>query len=174
MEIVPFLAPENRSVRIGRKRGQEPDLRKRNMSKRKGSNPKRRLAPAERLGAEAREALAHRLVYVGSALHKSKLGDYGFRPPVNPRPWKSICDGLRVVLLAEARDLFRRGILIGMFSEFSPDETPKYVWSVDPHGEVYEAKISPGTNEYKGYRLEEEDAMRAVVLREWKRRNPAN
>ena len=63
---------------------------------------------------------------------------------------------------------------MGMFSELSPDEAPKYVWSVDPHGEVYEAKISPGTNEYKGYRLEEEDAMRAVVLREWKRRNPAN
>jgi hypothetical protein len=77
-------------------------------------------------------------------------------------------------LLGEARDLFRQGILVGMFSDFSLDERPKYVWSVDPDGEVYEAKISPGTNEYKGYRLEEEDAMRAVVVREWKRRNPAN
>src|SRR5713101_936436 len=144
------------------------------MKARQGSNPKRRIAPSGRLDAEGRKSLAAKLTYVGSAHHKTKPGDYGFRTPVNPRPWKSICDGLRVVLLAEARDLFRRGILIGMFSEFSPDETPKYVWSVDLHGEVYEAKISPGTNEYKGYRLEEEDAMRAVVLREWKRRNPAN
>jgi hypothetical protein len=149
-------------------------LPKRNTSKRKGSDPRRRLAVADKFGAEARDALAQRLVYVGSALHKSKPGDYGFRPPVNPRPWKSICDGLRVVLLAEARDLLRRGILRGMFSDVSADEIPKYVWTVDPDGEAYEIKIIPGTNEYKGYRLEEEDSMRATVLREWKRRNPAN
>ncbi len=114
------------------------------------------------------------LTYVGSALHKRKPGDYGFRPPVNPRPWKSICDGKRVVLLAEARDLFRRGILLGMFSDFSEHGVPKYVWSVDDEGEAYEAKISPGTYEYKGYRLEEEDAMRELVLKEWAKRCATN
>jgi hypothetical protein len=111
---------------------------------------------------------------VGSALHKTKPGDYGFQPPVNPRPWKSICDGLRVILLAEARYLFRQGILAGMFSGFPDNGVPKYVWSVDAGGEAYEAKISPGTYDYKGYRLEEEDAMRNVVLREWKKPWTAN
>jgi hypothetical protein len=94
--------------------------------------------------------------------------DYCFHPPVNPRPWKSTCDGLRVVLLAEARELLRRGILCGMFSEFSGGGAPKYVWAVDTMGEVYEAKV--GNNGYHGYRLEDEDAMTRIVLREWAKR----
>jgi hypothetical protein len=140
------------------------------MRARRGRDPTRRIAPPDRIDAAGREALAARLIYVGSALHKTKPGDYGFHPPVNPRPWKSICDGVRVVLLAEARDLFRRGIHLGMFSEFGHAGVPKYVWSVDGAGEAYEAKISPGALAYKGYRLEEEDAMRAVVLKEWAER----
>jgi hypothetical protein len=63
---------------------------------------------------------------------------------------------------------------MGMFSDFEDYELPKYVWSVDDDGEVYEAKISPGSSSYKGYRLEEEDAMRDTVLKEWKARNLAN
>lgn len=140
------------------------------MKTRQGSDPKRRIAPPERLDSGGRQALAAKLTYVGSALHKTRPGDYGFQPPVNPRPWKSICDGLRVILLGEARDLFRQGIMAGMFSGFADDGIPKYVWSVDATGEAYEAKISPGTTDYKGYRLEEEDAMRNVVVREWKKR----
>ncbi len=82
--------------------------------------------------------------------------------------------GLRIILLPEARDLFRRGILRGMFSYFESDGIPKYVWSVDENDEVYEAKISPGTITYKGYRLEEEDPMRQSVLKEWKKRASEN
>ena len=142
------------------------------MTPRQGSDPKRRIAPPDRLEPAARELLATSLTYVGSALHKTKPGNYGFQPPVNPRPWKSVCDGLRVVLLAEAQGLFRHGILCGMFTEFPNGGVPKYVWSVDPDGEAYEAKISSGTHSYKGYRLEEEDAMRNAVLKEWAKRCP--
>jgi hypothetical protein len=138
------------------------------MKARQGTDPKRRIVPAHELNAEEREALASRLIYVGSALHKTKPGDYGFHPPVNPRPWKSICDGLRVIVLAEARELFRQGILGGMFSKFPAGGAPKYVWTVDDAGEVYEAKV--GNNGYHGYRLEEDDAMRKLVLREWAKR----
>jgi hypothetical protein len=144
------------------------------MKPRQSSNPKRRIAPSGRLDPEGRKRLAAKLTYVGSALHKTKPGDYGFQPPVNPRPWKSICDGVRVVLLAEARDLFRRGILLGMFSEFPEESEPKYVWAVDGEGQAYEAKISPGTYEYKGYRLEEDDLMRGLVLKEWAKRCTTN
>ncbi len=144
------------------------------MRARQSNNPKRRIAPRGQLGSAELEALAARLIYVGSALHKTKPGDYGFQPPANPRPWKSVCDGLRVVLLVEARGLFRRGILLGMFSGLQHDEVPKYVWSVDDAGEAYEAKISPNTYNYKGYRLEEEDSMRAMVLKEWNTRREAN
>ncbi len=53
-------------------------------------------------------------------------------------------------------------------SEFAQGDIPKYVWSVDPDGEVYEAKIGQGG--YHGYRLEEEDDMRSLVLKEWRQR----
>jgi hypothetical protein len=56
----------------------------------------------------------------------------------------------------------------GMFSDFLDNSQPKFVWSVDEMGEAYEAKIDSAS--YHGYRLEEEDNMRYVVLREWKRR----
>jgi hypothetical protein len=120
------------------------------MKKRQGEGRKRRIATSDNSTGALRNELAGRLAYVGSPHHKTKPGDYGFQPPVNPRPWKSICDGLRIILLPEARELFRRGILMGMFSDFESEGVPKYVWSVDESGEVYEAKVSPGTLSYKG------------------------
>lgn len=137
---------------------------------REGNNPKRRIAPAEAFDQKAREDLAKAVVYCGSGHHKKYPGDYKFQPPANPRATKSICDGLRIVLKNEAKALFHSGIMKGMVSIGREGEFPKYVWSVDASGEAYEAKVSRGTNRYKGYRLEEDDAMRAVVLSEWKKR----
>jgi hypothetical protein len=137
---------------------------------RESNNKKRRIAPTEAYDLAARQALARALTYVGISHHKKHPGDYNFQPPVNPRPTKSICDGLRIILLAEACQLFHDGIMKGMVSAGMEGNVPKYVWSVDAAGEAYEAKIMRGTTNYKGYRLEEEDDMRAVVLREWKNR----
>jgi hypothetical protein len=135
---------------------------------RKSQNPKRRLVHSERLGLIDRAALADRLVYTGSALHKRHPGDYGFQPPVNPRSWKSLCDGKRVILKGEAAELLRQGVLDGLFSDALDGGMPKYVWSVDADGEVYEAKID--SYGYHGYRLEEEDDFRSLLLKERARR----
>jgi hypothetical protein len=139
---------------------------------RQGNNPKRRIAPPDCLDIVARQALADRLVYVGSGHHKRRPADYGFQPPVSPRPWKSVCDGRRVIPKDEAILLFRTGIVNGMFSNLSDDRTPKYVWAVDAEGEAYEAKI--GSDGYHGYRLEEEDDFRVSVLKEWNQRCSAS
>jgi hypothetical protein len=112
--------------------------------------------------------LCTRLIYTGSGIHKRHPADYGFQPPCNPRPWKSLCDDLRTVRKAEARELFRQGILKGMVSQLSSDGVPKYVWSVAEDGEVFEAKID--RDGYHGYRLGDDDDMRNLVLNEWKRR----
>jgi hypothetical protein len=135
---------------------------------RQSKNPKRRLAPPDRLDPLGREVLAAKLLYTGSALHKRRPGDYGFHPPVNPRTWKSLCDGKRPILRTEAAELLRQGLLNGLFSDFPDRGTPKYVWSVDAGGEVYEAKID--SEGYHGYRLEEEDDFRPLILKEWARR----
>ena len=135
---------------------------------RQGNRPNRRIANVDLLDGDGRQALAERLVYIGSAIHKRHPGDYGFHPPVNPRASKSTCDGQRVVLLAEARRLFRKGVLMGMFSAFEGAGRPKYVWCVDDDGEIYEAKTD--RYGYHGYVLEDDDNMRSVVLKEWRTR----
>jgi hypothetical protein len=142
--------------------------------KRQGNRPDRRIAPPEATSIGLRAALKARLRYAGSSNHKLRPGDYGFVPTHNPRPSKSPCDELRPVLLAEARALFERGIDLGMVSRFEDGGAPKYVWSVDASGEVYEAKTKPDHEErYHGYRLgDDEPTMRRYVLDEWKKRCP--
>lgn len=138
------------------------------MSQRSGNRPIRRIARADTFDAAELKSLAKRMVYVGSAHHKRSPGDYGFHPPVSPRPWKSLCDGTRTILRAEAQKPLREGVTRGMLSEPAGDALPKYVWSVDPGGTAYEAKL--GTGGYHGYRLEDEDDMCSLVLKEWKKR----
>jgi hypothetical protein len=68
--------------------------------------------------------------------------------------------------------LLRNGVLRGMFSEPLEQEFPKYIWSVDDQGEAYEAKTHPNDRgQYHGYRLEEYDPMRSLVLKTWKERD---
>lgn len=146
------------------------------MSKRQSNRPDRRLVPADTYTAAALADLADSISYGGSANHKLRPGDYKFDPPSNPRASKSVCDDLRPVLKAEAARLFRQGVLCGMVSAFAPGANPKYVWTVDANGEVYEAKTKPGQETvYHGYRLGEDDReMRDLIRREWKKRCQKN
>lgn len=137
------------------------------MNQRQSNNPKRRIAPPDLLSIEEKELLLRVSRYVGSALHKSKPANYGFHPPINPRPHKSLCDDKRSIPLQEAQRLFESGIRKGMVSTHREGNLPKYVWSVDEQGEAYEAKL--GNEGFHGYRLNEENesAMRNLVLHEW-------
>ena len=109
--------------------------------------------------------------YVGSALHKKNVTDYGF--PASPRLDKSLCDDIRVIRKSEAIELFRAGIACGMVSSYLINGLPKYVWAVDKQDEVYESKLSRGTADYHGYRLSEEKDrdIKILVAREWEARN---
>ena len=140
------------------------------MPKRQSNNPKRRIADAGSFTTEQQNRLLDVAKYVGSAVHKRYPGDYGFHPPINPRPAKSLCDDLRPVLANEAQRLFVAGIRKGVVSTFLIDELPKYVWSVDDQGEVYEAKWD--RDGYHGYRLDKgnEKDLRELVLKEWNKR----
>ena len=143
------------------------------MSRRKGqpNEPKRRVAPP---GAITTETLSNldRARYVGSAHHKKSPGGYGFNPPVNPRPHKSVCDDLRTINLRQATGLFRAAIRLGMISSYLQDgHLPKFVWAVDDEGEAYEAKLGEDGRSYHGYRLHRDERTRSYILREWRERN---
>lgn len=143
------------------------------MPRRQSDNPKRRIAPVDEIDPAFLDRFAVEAHYTGSPLHKRIPADYGFHPPANPRPNKSLCDGDRTVRRDEARKLFLEGIRRGMIGEFREGEWPKYVWSVDAEGRVYEAKIERGSGNYHGYELNADDeAMRRLVADEWNRRCP--
>jgi hypothetical protein len=140
--------------------------------KRLGNNPKRRIAPPDLLTVAQRAELAQAVKYVASGHHKRNPADYGLER-TNPRPTKSLCDLVKIVPLDEAKAMLGKGILQGMFSDFFFEEYPKFIWCVDADGEVYEAKTNPVTRGvYHGYRLEEDDNMRANIERVWNQRCP--
>lgn len=145
------------------------------MPKREGNNPKRRIASSNNIAPGELERYARQVSYTGNPHHKRIPADYGFHPPVNPRPNKSLCDGNRKVMLNEARCLFREGIKRGMVSAYTEDGLPKYVWAVDSERRVFEAKRERNSQNYHGYELgDDEEAMRKIVLREWGSRCPVN
>ncbi len=141
------------------------------MSRRSGTNPKRRIVNANIISNELKEKLLLKVRYVGSGHHKRIPANYGLER-VNPRPTKSLCDGNRVISLEEATQLIRSGIERGLISEPSEGGMPKYIWSVSADGgEVFESKTHQNTPWlYHGYPLEPEDEMRKVVLKAWSER----
>ncbi len=78
--------------------------------------------------------------------------------------------------MAEATSLFEQGIDLGMVSSIENQGMPKYIWSVDDHGEVYEAKAKADREtRYHGYRLgDDEQTMRRYILDEWNKRCKKN
>ena len=134
------------------------------------NRPNLRIAPS---GAINDEILANLkdARYVGSPHHKSRPADYGFNPPVSPRPSKSLCDDLRPIVKAEAARLFRAGVRLGMVSKSSDNGLPNYVWAVDRDGEAYEALLGTDGPNYHGFRLKHDAANHAAVVAEWKKRN---
>ena len=137
----------------------------------RGNNPKRRIARHGSYTSTELDRLASAAKYAGSPHHKLRPGDYGFDPPVAPRPAKSVCDGKGPVLLEQATKLLQDGMRRGMMSMCADGAWPKYVWAVDDAGEVYEAKLGHDGERYHGYRLAEDDeAMRRWVLDEWFKR----
>ena len=55
-----------------------------------------------------------------------------------------------------------------MISHHFVGDLPKYVWAMDPDGNMYEAKISDNSTDYHGYELNKNDnAMRYLVGKEW-------
>ena len=137
--------------------------------KSRGNNPKRRIVPVGYFTPAELNEFAARARYEGSALHKLRPADYGFQPPTNPRPSKSVCDDIRVIKRREAGDLLRAGFARGMVSACEPMSMPKYAWAVDAGQEAYEAKLGRGG--YHGYRLGKDDRdMRDWVIEEWNQR----
>ena len=91
----------------------------------RGNNPKRRIALRGYFTPPELDGFAARARYERSAPHKTRPADYGFHPPTNPRPSKSVCDDIRTIPLEEAREIFRACLELGMVSACDPWNLPK-------------------------------------------------
>jgi hypothetical protein len=145
--------------------------RKLALQRRKGFNPKRDLAPPDRLNTEGRRKMAKRVVYSGSPFHKKSPGDYGLTPATAPRPGKTLCDANGEFLLAEAQALIRAGIKKGMVSGQFRGDWPQNIWAVNDAGEAFEAELeNKEGGHYHGYPMPLNDPFLRKVLEEWRRR----
>ena len=57
-------------------------------------NPKREISATP--DAKSLTTLAKKIRYVGSPFHKRNPGDFGLVPPAQPRPDKTLCDGVQI------------------------------------------------------------------------------
>ena len=138
------------------------------MPKRQSNRIQRRIVSKEAIDPEVLNQYANQARYTGSPLHKRHPADYGFNPPVSPRLDKSLCDGNRRLLRAEAQALFLEGIQRGMVNACTEGALPKYVWAMDEDGRAYEAKRGGDGSEYHGYELGDDDGdMKRLVIKEW-------
>ena len=134
---------------------------------------KRMIVDRSSVSSECIRRCEAQAVYKGSAHHKRSPGNYGFTPPVSPRPNKSLCDGNVQLDHEEAEALFLRGLRRGMISRLDENGLPKYVWAVDSDGRVFEAVRSRGSTKYHGYELGDDDRpMKRIVKRAWRSRCP--
>lgn len=131
-------------------------------------NPKRKLEP--RIGQDlARLAdLAKKVRYGGNPEHKRNPGDFDLTPPADPRPGKSLCDGVSVFSRLEALKLLRAGLRGGMVSVRFVGDWPQNIWSVMADGHPLEAQLeNSAVGSYHGYPMPESDPFVADVKDRW-------
>jgi hypothetical protein len=140
------------------------------MRKRKGFNPKRRLAQVDHWPVERLSEIADRVQYAGNPQHKSKANDYGLRPPTSPRPGKTLCDALGEFPKHRAEELLRCGLLRGMISAQERGGWPQNIWAVF-EGNAFESQLeNQKQGIYHGYPMPVDDDFRRLILAEWPRR----
>jgi hypothetical protein len=121
---------------------------------------------------EERDVLRAKATYEGSPHHKKRPGDFGFIPPVAPRPDKTMCDEAGVHRRSTAQELLERAIAGGIVSEATvPNGMPKHLWAVDDSGQVFEAMYGGATEgRYHGYPIRRNDPLFREVSEAWGRR----
>ncbi|MDY0962950.1 hypothetical protein [Massilia sp. CFBP9026] len=131
-------------------------------------NPKRALAELTPENLQLCASLAKKVKYGGNPEHKRNPGDFGLSPPSDPRPGKSLCDGVAVFTRAEAVRYLRAGLKRGLISDRFISGWPKNIWSVTESGVALEAQIENVLlGVYHGYPMPDSDPFVEDVLKRW-------
>jgi len=137
-----------------------------NLRKRK-HNPKRGISAT--IAPRSLDLLSGKVIYVGSPFHKRKPGDFGLTPPSQPRPNKTLCDGVQIFKRQLAQELLEKGVRFGLVSVQQRGAFPQNIWAVTPFGIALEGQldnVERGT--YHGYPMVDGDPLAREVLKRWK------
>jgi len=139
-------------------------------------NAKRRLAPppAGNQG-EVLKSLVKNVRYGGNPEHKKNPGDFGLRPPSNPRLGKSLCDTVGIFKRCEAKRLLQQGLRLGLVSDRQKDGWPQNIWALTATGKPVEAQLeNPVSGIYHGYPMPDSDPFACAVKDAWTKRHVEN
>ncbi|HBM65162.1 hypothetical protein QOT74_14430 [Pseudomonas aeruginosa] len=132
-------------------------------------NPKRRIIEAGQLDSERLKELKGAISYGGNPEHKRNPGDFGLKPPADPRRGKSLCDVAEIFSRAEALKLLQDGIGKELVSDREDNGWPKNIWSVTEAGIPLEAQLeNPETGQYHGYPMPDSDPLASEVISRWR------
>ena len=136
-------------------------------------NPKRKIRVCTTQDREYLSRLCAIVGYGGNPQHKKNPGDFGLKPPCDPRPTKSLCDTVSVFRKEAALELLREGVRRGLVSESERNGFPQNIWSVielrDGNAVPLESQLeNPEKGTYHGYPLPETDPMHGLVLERWR------
>jgi len=135
------------------------------MRKRK-HNPKR--AISEHADPALLKYLEEEVRYVGSPLHKRSPGDFGLIPPPQPRPDKTLCDGVKIFQVKVALKLLRAGVAKGLISKQFRGKFPQNIWTVTTNGVPLEAQLDNlDVGTYHGYPMGDGDPLAKKVIERW-------
>jgi len=133
-------------------------------------NPKRRIADAGYWDAKRLDEWKRSVSYGGNPEHKRNPGDFGLKPPADPRQGKSLCDVVGIFTRKEALKMLQMGIDKGLVSDRESGGWPKNIWSVTEAGIPLEAQLeNPDTGQYHGYPMPESDPLASEVTCRWRR-----
>lgn len=131
-------------------------------------NPKRKLQSADGQDMARLAGLVDKVRYGGNPEHKKNPGDFGLTPPADPRPGKSLCDGVGVFSRADALKLLQGGLRRGLVSDRCVGVWPKNIWSVTADGCALEAQLeNSDTGTYHGYPMPDSDPFSETVKDRW-------
>ena len=136
------------------------------MKRRKGFNNKRKLQS----GSVSPEllALVDQVTYGGNPEHKRNPGNFGLKPPADPRPYKTLCDDCGIFDVAIAESLLRSGLERGFTSQQMKGRWPQNIWAVTDKGYPVEAQLeNKDQGTYHGYPMPESDPMRDIIYNLW-------
>ena len=135
------------------------------MRKRK-HNPKREIS--DRVNQAFLKLLEKKVKYVGSPFHKRNPGDFGLKPPAQPRPDKTLCDKVKIFEVKTAQKLLLSGVAKGLISTQRRGDFPQNIWAVTSDGVPLEAQLdNVDTGTYHGYPMGDGDPLARKVLEQW-------